>query len=282
MARHDAFLPHGDFVIGAPTSRTWPSHVDALCLHCAEPCVKALPAVRFHDPQENIYVVYGFFCRPGCALANASESRGDTARRLLWTQTMLRQYFGVSPLAKASAPRASLQKFGGPLCLAEFYGEDEHNTAFLELLEPPFVTSAVYTRVERDGRAGAVAHDSKVRRPLTRSEPLAQPTDTGEEPMVLEFLARLDLSDDEAEAKEAEAKGEAETDDGEDTSEGEAARPKRARRDANLKKAKAVAPVERKTRASAGGGGAEPVPIAKRAAVSTVNGSLSAYLVKRK
>ena len=48
----------------------WPDSTKALCLHCSEKISKIpLPAVKYHDAKDDKYWVYGYFCRPGCAIA---------------------------------------------------------------------------------------------------------------------------------------------------------------------------------------------------------------------
>jgi hypothetical protein len=159
----------------------WPASTTALCLHCAEKISKPLPAVKYHDILEDKYWVYGYFCRPCCSLAYVQEQANtEVARCLSWTQAVLRKYFGVQTM-RAAPPRCALQKFGGTMSLSEFYGEGE--SEFVALHTPPFVTFAMYAEVAKKPIS------SGVRRPTTRTEPLAVNEITGKTPLILEFLA---------------------------------------------------------------------------------------------
>jgi hypothetical protein len=157
----------------------WPKSTSALCLHCAEPIEKPLPAVKYHDTHEDKYMVYGYFCRPCCSFAYVQEQPGDTARCLAWTQHVLRTYFGVTNMASAP-PRCALNKFGGSMTLSEFYGD---NSVFVAIHAPPFVTFAMYAEIAKK------PIENGVRRPLTRQDPIAVNESTGKVPLILEFLA---------------------------------------------------------------------------------------------
>jgi hypothetical protein len=173
----------------------WPITTQALCLHCAEKCPSVpLPAVKYHDSKEDKYWVYGYFCRPCCSLAYVQEHPfSDTGRCLLWTQTILRKYFDIcSPIVPAP-PRCSLIKFGGKLTLDEFYGDSK--VQFKVVHVPPFVTFAMYVemtrKVDDDTAIDATNLQAKgLRRPLVRTEPVAQYTETGKPPLLLEYLAK--------------------------------------------------------------------------------------------
>jgi hypothetical protein len=172
--------------------REWPERTAALCLHCAEAIASTpLPAVKYYDQQDDKYWVYGYFCRPCCALAHVSElSSTDTARCMLWTQTVLRSVFGVVGPLRAAPPREALAKFGGKLSLAEFYGED--GTVFKAIHAPPFVTFAMYAEVTRKASDGAPVDVSEVkvlRRPAQRTDPVAVADPTDKPPLILEYLA---------------------------------------------------------------------------------------------
>lgn len=167
----------------------WPTTTKALCLHCAEPCPSTpLPAVKYYDCHDDIHWVYGFFCRPCCSLAYVSEHPStDSQRCLVWTQSVLRNYFGVSNMIPAP-PRTALEKFGGKLSLDSFYGND--GTVFKAMHSPPFVTFAMYAEVTNQKTSA----DSKVvqglRRPTERTHPIATPESTDKPPLILEFLAK--------------------------------------------------------------------------------------------
>lgn len=167
----------------------WPQSTRALCLHCAEPCPSTpFPAVKYYDAHEERHWVYGFFCRPCCSLAYVSEHPSTDAQRcLVWTQSVLRSYFGVQDM-RAAPPRAALEKFGGKLNLSSFYGDD--GTVFKAMHTPPFVTFAMYAEVTNQHTPA----DSKVvhglRRPTERTHPVAVAEPTEKPPLILEFLAK--------------------------------------------------------------------------------------------
>jgi hypothetical protein len=170
----------------------WPERTDAVCLHCAEACPSIpLPAVKYYDSHEDKFWVYGYFCRPCCSLAYAQELIGtDTHRCLIWTQNVLRVYFGVTKGMKAAPPRSCLKKFGGALSLSEFYGDDD--SVFKIMHTPPFVTYAMYA--ELTNMPGTTTENKDVyhlRRPLdVTSRPRSEPESTEKPPLILEYLAR--------------------------------------------------------------------------------------------
>jgi len=177
---------------------SWPAKTTALCLHCAETCPSTpLPAVKYHDAAQNKFWVFGFFCRPCCSLAYIQEQvNTDSARCLIWTQSALRKYFGVTSCMAPAPPRAALTKFGGPMSLDEFYGEDAACTQFKALHTPPFVTFAMYAEVTRKEVGGVSAAPNTgeellrgLRRPHVRTEPVAVQEPTGKAPLLLEYLA---------------------------------------------------------------------------------------------
>jgi hypothetical protein len=169
----------------------WPTSTHALCLHCAEKCPSApLPAVKYHDAQEDKFWVYGYFCRPGCAIAYVMDQPSmDNCRCALWTQSILRNYFGVKGAMFPAPPRCLLQKFGGTLSLEEFYGND--GTLFTAMHEPPFVTYAMFAEIRNNGVLPA-EEDKRtkgLRRPAQRTAPIAIQEITEKPPAILEFLA---------------------------------------------------------------------------------------------
>jgi hypothetical protein len=157
----------------------WPKTTSALCLHCSEKIDHPLPAVKYHDTHDDKYWVYGYFCRPCCSLAYVQEQPGDFSRCLAWTQQVLRNYFGVKDMS-AAPPRCALKKFGGSMSLSEFYGE---SNTFVAMHAPPFVTFAMYAEVAKK------PIDSGIKRPTTRTDPVAVNESTGKVPLILEFLA---------------------------------------------------------------------------------------------
>jgi hypothetical protein len=200
FTKFQSFQFRMDFLMQGSSAAGWPSSLNVSCLHCTEICTgQPLPAVKYHDSYNDVFHVYGYFCRPGCALGHVNDSKGDTCRQIIWTQTVFRRFFGLRGSPKPFGPRSSLKKFGGPLSLAEFYGEDDQQTLFIASIQPPFITSSIVTQVERTrilGQTdGGIGHG--IRRPEFRTEPIARPTETGQEPAILEYLATLHLDDDD-------------------------------------------------------------------------------------
>jgi len=194
--------------------KDWPSKAEHLqCLHCGGQCSHGppMPAARFYESQIDQYWLYGPFCRPCCSLGYICES-DSTSKQLAPTVELLRKYFGSTSLHVAP-PRASHKRFGGPLGDHDFYGASGYVS--LTTLQPPFVTFANYVVgvhqqlgkeskkedfeddvMKADCKAEALLPQSagklvNLERPERRSEPLAQRSLTGREPMILEFLANL-------------------------------------------------------------------------------------------
>ena len=181
----------------------WPKTTKALCLHCAEPCNSPpLPAVKYYDSQEQKFWVYGFFCRPCCVLAFVQEHpHTDTTRCLMWSQSILKKYFGAGKMDSAP-PRSALIKFGGKLTLEQFYGDDSGASHFKGLHTPPFVTFAMYAELSHSITDPPI--DEKkltgLRRPLVRTSTVAEQDSTEKQPLILEFLAKRGLQKTQAPA----------------------------------------------------------------------------------
>lgn len=188
--------------------KEWPHSCAQLqCLHCGGCCTHGppVPATRFYDSQVDQYWLYGPFCRPCCSLGYICEY-DNTSKQLAPTIELLRRYFGISDI-KVAPPRASHQRFGGPLNDADFYGTS--GFVSLNTLQPPFVTFANYvvgvhqsgqgqnqsqTQTEMDIQdllpqsAGKLVH---LDRPEFRKDPIAKRLETGKGPLILDFLANL-------------------------------------------------------------------------------------------
>jgi len=182
----------------------WPESTKALCLHCSEHILKTpLPAVKYHDAKDDKYWVYGYFCRPCCSLAYVQEHPGtDTGRCMMWTQTVLRKYFGVTGIMNIAPPRASLEKFGGKLTLNEFYGKPLET--FKCMHTPPFVTFAMYAEITKITNESSNNTVVNLTRPLQRTEPIAESEETGKVPLILEYLAKRGLMKSEEVIKTSE------------------------------------------------------------------------------
>lgn len=204
----------------------WPTRTEACCLHCSEPCpATPLPAVHFFDPVSSAYWLSGFFCRPCCSLAyiqNDSQFNSDRTRCNMWTREVLMKFFKMNSTT-AAPPRAALKKFGGPLTLAEFYGEDTYCTRFVEVHAAPFVSFAMYAEVmqtqtkpkqdknnkdnnNKDMSSDATLMEDGIRQPLLRTDPIALQECTAQPSLLVKYLTKLaltsSLTENEREEKE--------------------------------------------------------------------------------
>jgi hypothetical protein len=178
----------------------WPETTTALCLHCAEKIIATpLPAVKYYDPHDDKYWVYGFFCRPCCSLAYVNEHQStDNSRCLSWTLQILRKYFNcTSCFMKPAPPRCALQKFGGPMNFDEFYGND--GTIVVSCISPPFVTFSMFleiTNIKSElSTLGKEVYG--LRRPTTQEgRIIATHESTDKPPEILNFLAKMGISDE--------------------------------------------------------------------------------------
>lgn len=178
-------------------SISWPNKTEALCLHCAGQCNRGpcLPAVKYFDPQQHQYWVYGPFCCSSCVYAHICEK--DNSKQLTASHYVLREYFGLSKI-HIGPPRAAHKRFGGPLDDSEFYNTDSHQ-AIKDILMPPFVTFAHYVMavhekpVENtyDLLPQSAGRLIDLQRPSYRNLPLASKTETGQEPLILNYIAQL-------------------------------------------------------------------------------------------
>jgi hypothetical protein len=62
---------------------SWPSSLEVCCLHCGSACDMGppLPAVKFFEPQLNVYWVYGPFCSAPCSLGYITENEGTSGSK---------------------------------------------------------------------------------------------------------------------------------------------------------------------------------------------------------
>lgn len=120
----------------------WPKEVPFDCLHCGSSCKDAtpIPAVKFFEPQLNVFWVYGPFCRSSCAFGFIAEHEASSAsKQLALTAHVLRNQFGVHVIHMAP-PRSAHKRQGGPLDDLEFHQFSERGVR--EVLVPPFVSFA--------------------------------------------------------------------------------------------------------------------------------------------
>jgi hypothetical protein len=179
----------------------WPRSTTSLCWHCAEPCPSIpLPAIKYRDTRSGKYCVFGIFCRPCCSLGYLMDHHTyETARQISWTREVLDRYFGCS-LPRAAPPPTCLQKYGGPMSLEQFYGEDAHKTCYLTTISPPFVSFFMLMEYLQTGGGEPSAtvqsaddpmdeQDGVIlRRPRVRAEPVAAQEPIGKVPLLLSFL----------------------------------------------------------------------------------------------
>lgn len=160
----------------------WPKSTTYLCFHCSEKIESIpFPVVKYHDPITDTFMVFGYFCRPCCALAHARDEVADS-RSILWTEIILKKYFNVKYIHFAPT-RRSLLKYGGTMSLETFYGEDENGTEYKTTHSFPFVTFSMYAEVLQSNTLKGL------RRPLIREEPVQVEEQTEKPPLILEYLA---------------------------------------------------------------------------------------------
>jgi hypothetical protein len=176
---------------------SWPESCAGDCLQCGERIDgRALPACNYKELER--YWVFGQFCRPCCALGYVLEHWGEAGatRSMVWTRQMLSAVFGVPSSCSPSPPRFMLQRYGGPLDLPTFYGQDAQRTAYKAMRAPPLASFAMYMECVRGSAqetriAEMPSMESlrNLRRPLQREFPLVTRQPTGRPPLLLELLA---------------------------------------------------------------------------------------------
>jgi hypothetical protein len=111
----------------------------------------------------------------------------------MWTREVLSKFFQIDAVSPAP-PRSALKKFGGPFALSEFYGEDAHQTRFVEIHSAPFVSFAMYAEIMQSTivKAKEVEADEEgIRQPLLRTDPIAKQECTQQPSLLIEYLRRL-------------------------------------------------------------------------------------------
>lgn len=192
---------------------TWPTTTLAVCLHCAGQCTRgpALPATKYFDPQKNHFWIYGPFCTPECVFGYICEHNGSS-KQIAVSHTVLRDYFGIHKVV-ISPPRAAHVRFGGTITDADFHGAF-HDTK--EVLEPPFVTFAHYVMAVHENDATMKPESllpqsagklTGLRRPEVRATPFATKEETGNCPLLLEFLANYKEKKRKADEEPKKASG---------------------------------------------------------------------------
>jgi hypothetical protein len=115
----------------------------------------------------------------------------------MWTREVLSKFFQIDAVS-AAPPRSALKKFGGPFTLSEFYGEDAHQTRFVEIHSAPFVSFAMYAEIMQStlkARELENQNDEEgIRQPLLRTDPIAKQECTQQPSLLIEYLKRLALS----------------------------------------------------------------------------------------
>jgi mannitol-specific phosphotransferase system IIBC component len=118
----------------------------------------------------------------------------------------------------AAPPRAALKKFGGPLTLAEFYGEDAYCTRFVEVHAAPFVSFAMYAEVmqtqtksqsqfkdkdkymfadkekEKEKESKQDLMEDGIRQPFLRTDPISVQECTTQPSLLVKYLTKLALN----------------------------------------------------------------------------------------
>ena len=195
-----AFVGHstrGPLPLRSRPLDAWPTSCEGDCLQCGERIRGApLPACNYKEMER--YWVFGQFCRPCCALGYALEHWGEAGatRSMVWTRQMLATVFGVPSGCAPSPPRFMLQRYGGPLSLLEFYGEDAQGAQFKAMRAPPLASFGMFmecvrgtAQAQRVAEMPTLESLKNLQRPLQRDLPLATRQPTGRPPLLLELLA---------------------------------------------------------------------------------------------
>lgn len=197
----------------------WPEQTSSLCLHCAGHCNRGppLPAVKYYDPQQQQYWVYGPFCSAACSYGFiCSTDNSNATKQMALTHKILRDYFHIDKVSIAP-PRSSHQRFGGPMNDFDFYSYEDSNRV-VDVLEPPFVTFAHYVLAVHQNEHKSVTNTYdllpqsagrliNLRRPSERKHPLAKKTSTDHPPFILNYLATMDVHQEQPRSNAAQDSG---------------------------------------------------------------------------
>ena len=162
-----------------------------------------MPAVRFFEPQLNVFWVYGPFCSAPCSFGYIAEHEASSSsKQLSLTSFVMRTYFKVHDI-QIAPPRAAHQRYGGPLNDLQFRGIPERGV--LDVVYPPFVSYSHYVLAVQDP---ARSSDPKtiltsstaagklidLSRPKVRDFGRLEKKTTLRAPMLLNFLAERGTS----------------------------------------------------------------------------------------
>jgi hypothetical protein len=165
----------------------WPAQpISGDCLHCGDVLSKEVYPISKYK-AETKYWIFGQFCSPCCCLGYAREMNLGCQVET-WTRSMLRSTFGITKHFNVCPPRFCLKKYGGGMSK-----EVWENVDFAVVVEPPLATFAMFAEASAREKGQQLSQASirlqNLRRPTEREQPLAQPTNNGREPILLQLIA---------------------------------------------------------------------------------------------
>lgn len=126
----------------------WPAATDLCCWHCTEPFPGAPCTIPTRaNSGDNPWEVLGCFCSWSCAKRwSLDRATFSTGVRLSWLGQLAAE-FGCTAHIVAAPPMVALDKFGGPLTLAQFReGCAAIVDAPVAALERPFISYPLVLR----------------------------------------------------------------------------------------------------------------------------------------
>lgn len=125
---------------GASDAKCLPDTTDVACFWCVHP-FETMPCVIPEREVAGVYMVYGNFCCPQCAMAYLLSENVDPHVR--WERMALLQRVydrsGARRIFPAAA-RESLQLFGGPMSIESYRATVQEGAVRVDLHMPPMVS----------------------------------------------------------------------------------------------------------------------------------------------
>jgi hypothetical protein len=153
------------------------------CLHCSQELAQhAVPVAKFKS--DGLFWVFGQFCSPSCGLGFLRE-HNESPQTFTWTLQMFRIAFGIDTARiHVAPPRFMLKRFGGPMDMPTWKGED-----FICVKAAPLATFAMFAEVEAGKNQVPSMNLRNLNRPQEREAMPAKSLPTGREPVLLKILA---------------------------------------------------------------------------------------------
>jgi hypothetical protein len=163
-----------------------PKTIEGDCLHCGDALKKEVYPIAKYKADTK-YWIFGQFCSPCCCLGYAREMNLGCQVET-WTRSMLRSTFGIKKHFNVCPPRFCLKKYGGGMSKEVWKAVD-----FAVVVEPPLATFAMFAEASAREKGQQLSQASirlqNLTRPTEREQPLAQPTNNGREPILLQLIA---------------------------------------------------------------------------------------------